>query len=951
MDEKIITVDISKSKFLRANPQWKYNYGQKLKFEGVQLPSYYQVHFSNSIDGEAKTQIGDSTGVEIPPEYFIPGQSIFAWIYVTDEDSGVTLRQVEIPIHKKALVTDQEITPHEQTVIDETIAALNDTIEDIPNQITASLIEAKESGIFNGKDGSTIWTSEFAPIAPNYTFNISGLSGTPDSVIKQNDLILYDIKIYKIKSVGESTVLADFYVELKDLNALNKNGDEMFGVLNMGLHKIINVAAAQFDDDAVNLKQVKEIVAEGTSSFRGNFVTKTALLAVNWQSTNPSGANYVDNNDFAIVQADETHNNECWRYVYVKNSGWAEQYRINEAPLTSAQMDAINSGITSEKVSEFSEAGENIGDLEELETTEKSSLVAAVNEVIDKIPSVTFDSPNNIGKRIVVKQDGETHTQWLREETIYVASIDDLGIISWGAGGVPTTQEINGTHYTNQSIAVILTDDDKVVRLELVSSSFVKAIFAGAGFGTIYTLTGESLNSLGNTSRTIWTLTKASITNPLPQGGTTGQVLAKSSDEDYEVEWITPSGGGEITVDSALSDVSENPVQNKVIKEALDQKGTYSKPSGGIPASDLEEEYLTSEDLNGYATESWVNDQGFLKTHQSLEAYRTAADQDAIDSNFAHKDIIVVDSAQPSSETNVLWVNTDSSQAIEIPTWSEFEEGLGGKISDPKQKAVGAALIYNGTKWVASASDMVKVYTMAVSTSDGEIFTTAGGPTLVEIKEQVNHHRVPVIYVDFVEESPIIMDTPTHACLIINDWEFTGLELTKAIFSDDEYTLTFSKMLDSELRFFQKKLKEPGVTYFNFSATRDDQTGSYTITSTGTKITDLWAARKNDETIVVTVNVNGDSKEVLISSEVSFVMNSENTPIGCFVSFGAGDFGILQLRSIGNSWELGFIEFPVVAEDVGAIAAPASASAGQFLVYDGSAWTAQTLATWQGGSY
>lgn len=39
------------------------------------------------------------------------------------------------------------------------------------------------------------------------------------------------------------------------------------------------------------------------------------------------------------------------------------------------------------------------------------------------------------------------------------------------------------------------------------------------------------------------------------------------------------------------------------------------------------------------------------------------------------------------------------------------------------------------------------------------------------------------------------------------------------------------------------------------------------------------------------------------------------------------------------------------ASDVGAIQAPASASAGQFLVYDGSAWTAQTLATWQGGSY
>ena len=41
----------------------------------------------------------------------------------------------------------------------------------------------------------------------------------------------------------------------------------------------------------------------------------------------------------------------------------------------------------------------------------------------------------------------------------------------------------------------------------------------------------------------------------------------------------------------------------------------------------------------------------------------------------------------------------------------------------------------------------------------------------------------------------------------------------------------------------------------------------------------------------------------------------------------------------------------LAASDVGAIQAPASASAGQFLVYDGSAWTAQTLATWQGGSY
>lgn len=50
-----------------------------------------------------------------------------------------------------------------------------------------------------------------------------------------------------------------------------------------------------------------------------------------------------------------------------------------------------------------------------------------------------------------------------------------------------------------------------------------------------------------------------------------------------------PSGGGsaDITVDESLSTTSINPVQNKVITAELNKKGTYSKPSDGIPKSDL----------------------------------------------------------------------------------------------------------------------------------------------------------------------------------------------------------------------------------------------------------------------------------------------------------------------------------------------------------------------------
>ena len=53
----------------------------------------------------------------------------------------------------------------------------------------------------------------------------------------------------------------------------------------------------------------------------------------------------------------------------------------------------------------------------------------------------------------------------------------------------------------------------------------------------------------------------------IPEGGETGQVLGKASDADYDLKWISVSGGG--TVDDALSVTSENPVQNKVITGSI----------------------------------------------------------------------------------------------------------------------------------------------------------------------------------------------------------------------------------------------------------------------------------------------------------------------------------------------------------------------------------------------
>jgi len=75
-----------------------------------------------------------------------------------------------------------------------------------------------------------------------------------------------------------------------------------------------------------------------------------------------------------------------------------------------------------------------------------------------------------------------------------------------------------------------------------------------------------------------------------------------------------------VAVDDSLSGTSTNPVQNKAVKQALDGKGTYSKPSGGIPKSDLAQAVQTSlgkadtalqehQSLSGYATETYVQQQ------------------------------------------------------------------------------------------------------------------------------------------------------------------------------------------------------------------------------------------------------------------------------------------------------------------------------------------------------
>lgn len=110
----------------------------------------------------------------------------------------------------------------------------------------------------------------------------------------------------------------------------------------------------------------KDFVNSSINAFAAFYITKNAAgdpfatkAELNAATTFYSGgvARTPTTNDYCIVLADETKQSETGvdpttRYSYQGNQ-WEYQYTINDTPLTSAQLAALNSGITSSLVTTF----------------------------------------------------------------------------------------------------------------------------------------------------------------------------------------------------------------------------------------------------------------------------------------------------------------------------------------------------------------------------------------------------------------------------------------------------------------------------------------------------------------------------------------------------------------------------------------------------------------------
>ena len=127
---KIIKGAVSSGRYTVTAPIVKEDYGLYLQIEGVELPSTYEVDFSNSeSSGTSVTMIGNADGVLIPRQFIDSGKDVFAFLYHVGENFGRTVYKFRIPNKARPDRTNEEPTPEEQSTIDQAISALNSAVE------------------------------------------------------------------------------------------------------------------------------------------------------------------------------------------------------------------------------------------------------------------------------------------------------------------------------------------------------------------------------------------------------------------------------------------------------------------------------------------------------------------------------------------------------------------------------------------------------------------------------------------------------------------------------------------------------------------------------------------------------------------------------------------------------------------------------------------------------
>ena len=115
-----------------TSPITQYDYGYLLLPEGVELPTIYEIDFSNDEKhGTSFTVYGNSEGAEVPEVLIRTGKDVYAFYYFVGNGFGKTEFTWRIPNHCRPSRDGQTPTPTQQSSIDQLIVRSNDAVETV----------------------------------------------------------------------------------------------------------------------------------------------------------------------------------------------------------------------------------------------------------------------------------------------------------------------------------------------------------------------------------------------------------------------------------------------------------------------------------------------------------------------------------------------------------------------------------------------------------------------------------------------------------------------------------------------------------------------------------------------------------------------------------------------------------------------------------------------------
>ena len=127
---RIIHAPMNSRRYGVTAPITQYDYGYLLLPEGTELPTTYEVDFSNDEHkGTSLTVYGGSEGAEVPEELIRTGKDVFAFYYKVGEGYGKTDFTWRIPNHCRPDRDGGTPTPSQQSSIDQLIVRSNESVE------------------------------------------------------------------------------------------------------------------------------------------------------------------------------------------------------------------------------------------------------------------------------------------------------------------------------------------------------------------------------------------------------------------------------------------------------------------------------------------------------------------------------------------------------------------------------------------------------------------------------------------------------------------------------------------------------------------------------------------------------------------------------------------------------------------------------------------------------